>query len=107
MGLRAGNTDRLQSVFFIKRIGDAAALDRLPIDRLIGEFDRFALRASWPGRKKDVRRKRRTVRLTAGRAGVGAAMAAASGSRGGIVAMTQPSSVAASGAMPGDAGNTP
>jgi len=38
--------------------------------------------------------------------GAGATMAAASGSLGGIFAMIQPSNVAASGAMPGDGGNT-
>ena len=107
MGLRAGNTDRLQSVFFIKRIGDAAALDRLPIDRLIGEFDRLGASGVLAGTEEGRATEGRTARLTAGRAGVGAAMAAASGSRGGIAAVTQPSSVAASGAMPGDAGNTP
>ena len=49
MRLRAGNTDRLQSVFFIERLGDAAALGRRPVDGLIGEFDRLAVRASRPG----------------------------------------------------------
>jgi len=35
MSLRAGNTDRLQSVFFIERIGDAAAFDRASVDRYL------------------------------------------------------------------------
>ena len=67
MGLRAGNTDRLQSVFFIKRIGDAAALDRRPVDGLIGEFDRLRLgrRGRDGGRARA--RTRGRPRLTAGR----------------------------------------
>ena len=44
MRLRTGNTDRLKGVSFIKRIGDAAALGRLPVDGLVGEFD-----AGWFG----------------------------------------------------------
>ena len=39
--LRTGNTDRLQSVFFIKRLGDPTALDRLPVHWRIIEFDAF------------------------------------------------------------------
>ena len=39
MGLRAGNTDRLQSVFFIERIREAGALPRRPVHGLVGEFD--------------------------------------------------------------------
>ena len=39
MRLRTGNTDRLKGVTFIKRLGDAAALGRLPVDGLVGEFD--------------------------------------------------------------------
>src|SRR5713101_5243771 len=39
MSLRSGNTNRLKSVSFIKRIGDAAAFRRLPVDGLISELD--------------------------------------------------------------------
>ena len=38
MRLRAGNTDRLQSVFFIKRIREAGAVRGRPVDSLIGEL---------------------------------------------------------------------
>ena len=82
MRLRAGNTDRLQSVFFIKRIREARALRRRPVDSLIGELHRLrfgerrtgAMDASrrrgpfgeWP----DVRyRKRRRARRAASAAG--------------------------------------
>jgi hypothetical protein len=44
MRLRSGNTDRLQGATCIKRIGDATALGRLPLDGLGGEFD-----AGWFG----------------------------------------------------------
>ena len=43
VSLRAGNTDRLQSVSFIQRLGDVAALDRHPVDGLIGELNRLRL----------------------------------------------------------------
>ena len=43
MSLRAGNTDRLQSVFFIKRLGDPAALDRRPVHRLVSQFPSLGL----------------------------------------------------------------
>ena len=48
MRLRAGNADRLQRVAFIERLGDAAALGRLPVDGLIGEFDGLGFAASEP-----------------------------------------------------------
>ena len=38
MRLRTGNTDRLQSVFFIKRIREAGAVRGRPVDGLIGEL---------------------------------------------------------------------
>lgn len=40
MRLRAWNTDRLQCVSLIKRIGDAAAIRGRPIHRLVGDFGR-------------------------------------------------------------------
>ncbi len=43
VSLRAGNTDRLQSVSFIERLGDVAALDRHPVDGLIGQLNRLRL----------------------------------------------------------------
>ena len=45
MSARAGNPDRLQSIFFIQRVGDAAALHRLPVEALVGDLDRFGLRS--------------------------------------------------------------
>ena len=39
MRRRSGNTDRLKSVSFIERLGDASALRRRPVHGLIGEFD--------------------------------------------------------------------
>ena len=82
MRLRAGNTDRLQSVFFIKRLGDAAALDRRPVDGLIGEFDRLRL-----GRRgRDGGRARRNARRPCGggtNRGAGVTIGVASGSLGG------------------------
>ena len=42
MSFAAGIFDRLQRVFLIERIGDAAAVDGIfPVDRLIGELDGF------------------------------------------------------------------
>ncbi len=41
VNLRAGNTDRLQSVSFVKRFGDVTALDRHPVDGLIGQLNRL------------------------------------------------------------------
>ena len=38
MRLRTGNPDRLQSVFFIKRLGEAGAVRGRPVDSLIGEL---------------------------------------------------------------------
>ena len=43
MGLRTGNTDRLQSVYFIKRIREADTLGRRPLDGLIGQLDALGL----------------------------------------------------------------
>jgi hypothetical protein len=43
MRLRAGNTDRLQSVSFIKRIRETDALGRRPLDGLIGKLNAFGL----------------------------------------------------------------
>ncbi len=43
MGLRIGNTDRLQSVFFIDRVGNPAVFGGRPVHGLIGEFDAFGL----------------------------------------------------------------
>ena len=43
VSLRAGNTDRLQSVSFIERLGDVTALDRHPVDGLIGQLNRLRL----------------------------------------------------------------
>src|SRR3546814_17687745 len=54
MGLGAGNTDRLQAVFFVDRIGDPTAFGGPPVDGLIGEFDAFGLAngAHWQGRRR-------------------------------------------------------
>src|SRR3546814_3246927 len=54
MGLGAGNTDRLQAVFFVDRIGDPTAFGGPPVDGLIGEFDAFGLAngANWQGRRR-------------------------------------------------------
>ena len=41
MRVRSGNTDRLQSIFLIKRIGQSGAFRRRPLDRLVGEFYAF------------------------------------------------------------------
>ena len=41
MSFCAGNLYRLQRVFLVERIGDVAAIDSFPVDRLIGEFDGF------------------------------------------------------------------
>ena len=41
MRMRSGNTDRLQSISFIKRIGESDAFRRSPFDRLVGEFYAF------------------------------------------------------------------
>ena len=64
MRLRAGNTDRLQSVLFVQRLGDAAAFDRLPVYGLIGEFfsEGFWRRGRDWGRTHD----RRTHRAAGG-----------------------------------------
>jgi hypothetical protein len=43
MRLRAGNTDRLKDVFFIKRIRETAALGRCPFDGVVGELRAFRL----------------------------------------------------------------
>ena len=37
MGLRAGNADRLKSVFLVDGVGQPTALGRLPVKGLIGE----------------------------------------------------------------------
>ena len=60
MRLGAGNTDRLQAVFFIERIGDAAAFRRRPVDGLVGEFDASGSLAG--------ARRCRTRRMAVGRA---------------------------------------
>jgi hypothetical protein len=39
MRFRARNMDRLKRVFFIERIGNAAAGLRRPVDGFVGEFD--------------------------------------------------------------------
>jgi len=39
MRFRAGNTERLQRVFFIERIGDPGAGLRRPVDGFVGELD--------------------------------------------------------------------
>src|SRR5205085_6460768 len=39
MRMRVRNTDRLQRVFLIKRVGESSAFRRRPLDRLVGEFD--------------------------------------------------------------------
>ncbi len=39
MGLRAGNTDRLEAILLVDRLAQASALGRRPIGRLIGEID--------------------------------------------------------------------
>ena len=62
MRLRAGNTDRLQSVFFIERIGEAPALGRRPVDGLVGELDRLRFGSAGCGRT------RRRARVGADRA---------------------------------------
>lgn len=41
MSRGTGNTDRLQSVLFINRIGDPAVLGGGPVEGLVGEFDAF------------------------------------------------------------------
>ena len=45
MGLRAGNTDRLQSVFLIDRLGQVCALRRRPVHDVIGQRDAFGIDA--------------------------------------------------------------
>ena len=49
MSVRTGNTDRLQRVFFIKRIGESNAFRRSPLDRLVREFYAFW---SWEPRSR-------------------------------------------------------
>ena len=104
MRLRTGNTDRLQSVFFIKRIREAGAVRRRPVDSLIGEL----LGLRFGERRTAGRRiaKARTVRGIAGRAVSETTTGAASGKRDGTCSFTQASSLAASGAIPGEAGKT-
>ena len=50
MGLRARNTDRLQSVFFIDGISDAAVLGRGPVHGLIDQLDAFGFDGRTRGR---------------------------------------------------------
>ena len=101
MRLTAGNTDRLQSVFFIKRIGDGGRLQRAPIRRSHRRVRSPPARDAESGSGgRACQRKRATVRGMAGRA-IGERHALlATGSRGGTCFMTQPSSVATSGATP-------
>ena len=63
VSLRAGNTDRLQSVSFIKRLGDVAALDRHPVDGLIGQLNRLRL---GPHRRDGGRARRNALRPCGG-----------------------------------------
>ena len=48
MWLRAGNADRLKCIFFVKRLGDPAALSRCPSDGLVGEFSRCGIALCGP-----------------------------------------------------------
>ncbi len=98
MRLRAGNTDRLQSVFFIKRIREAGALRRRPVDSLIGELHglRFGERRDRRTAKRsarDSRERSAALREDGGRRGE-----RGEARRGGTCSLTQASSVAASGA---------
>lgn len=50
MRMRARNTDRLQRVFLIKRVGQSSAFRRYPLDHLVGEFDALWRAVSRSGR---------------------------------------------------------
>ena len=107
MRLRTGDADRLQRVCLIERIGQAAALGRRPVDGLIGELDAAGLERCAP--RSDVAAWRRRGLGADGCRGRSAAEADWRPSRqagaAARAAATQPSNVATSGAMPGDAGN--
>ena len=105
MRLSAGNADRLKCIVFVERLGDPAALGRRPVDGLIGEFSRRGIRCGSRGAGRAHARRRGPVRGMTGRAIGGAATAVAIGNRGGTYSVTQPSSVATSGATPRGGGN--
>ena len=106
MRLSAGNADAICSrVFFIDGIGQARALRRRPVERLIGQFD--ALRFGRAGRATGGTRGACDVAANGARrrAEPRRRRTGSTGERGGTCSAIQPSSVATSGAMPGEAGN--
>ena len=105
MRLRAGNTDRLQSVFFIERIREARALRRRPVDGLVGELDRLRFGERRIGGRRASRRRAPFAGWPA--RGIGDGEDAASGKRGGTCSL-DPGEQAwpTSGAMPGESGKT-
>ena len=105
MRLRSGNADRLQDIALIERLGDAGALCRRPIAGLVSELGGLV------GNRRDAvqawRRRDRPLVLRTRRRGCGCARPEnpRRTARGGTSRITQSSRVAASGAMPGEAGN--
>ena len=100
MRLRAGNTDRLQSVFFIKRIREAHALRAASSRWSRRRAPPRPVRGA-PERRTDALRRRAPCAGWPGAHAV-TAMDASIGKRGGTCSITQASKVAASGATPGE-----